>query len=119
MIKKVINSTTIPVIIMLVLSIILLCISGCNNHKFFDYQSVYASEDSVLVRVWSNDIDRPLAAWYFAEQQAKKFDAIIIEVEPSISISWSSYGWSWGKSQEKQEYTYHYTFYMKKKGIKK
>lgn len=116
--KKIVNSTTITVIAMLVLTIILLVVASCNNRPF-DYQRIDIIGGDVIITILNDDIDRPLAAYYFAEQQGKKHNAYFLGVSQSTSVRLKSWGWSWGKQHQREEYTYNYKFYYKKRRVKK
>lgn len=90
-------------------------ISAVNDDGPFDYQSVTIIGGDVIITIMNDDIDVPLAAHYFAEQQAKKHNAYFLGADSSISIRLKSWGWSWGKQYQREEYTYHYKFYYKKR----
>lgn len=99
------------IVIMIVIGVALLDIPDGP----FDYQNVFIIGGDVIITIM-NDIDVPLAAHYFAEQQAKKHNAYFLGADSSISIRLKSWGWSWGKQHQREEYTYHYKFYYKKRG---
>ncbi len=90
-------------------------ISTVNKDGPFDYQSVTIIGGDVIITILNDDIDRPLAAYYFAEQQAKKHNAYFLGSSNSISVRLKNWGWSWGKQHRREEYTYHYKFYFKKR----
>jgi len=85
----------------------------------FDYQSIDIVGGDVIITILNDDVDRPLAAYYFAEQQGKKHNAYFLGVSQSTSVRLKSWGWSWGKQHQREEYTYHYKFYYKKRRVKK
>lgn len=101
-------------ILILIATIVLLSIAGCKDGPF-DYQRVDIVGGDVIITIF-NDVDLPLAAHYFAEQQGKKHNAYFLGVSRSVSIKLKSWGWSWGKRKQREEYTYHYKFYYKKRG---
>lgn len=85
----------------------------------FDYQRIDIVGGDVIITILNDDVDRPLAAYYFAEQQGKKHNAYFLGVSQSTSVRLKSWGWSWGKQHQREEYTYHYKFYYKKRRVKK
>lgn len=102
---------------LVILLIAFLIFSALDDEGPFDYQRVAIIGGDVIITIFNDDVDVPLRAHFFAEQQAKKHNAYFLGYDSSISIRWTSWGWSWGKGKhQREEYTYHYKFYYKKRG---